>query len=126
MRFSKFWKEDDYASTVFKDVFPRNHLPLKISYQSAYIINNKKDNHDGEHWIAFFFDKNKNCDFFDSFGFDSLATAKRAISLQVDEIICKYSKSLNFNRIAVHCVNFSFYCGYHAIYFILLRSRNIP
>lgn len=111
-------KKDDYASAVFKDVLPRNHLPHKLSYPSAYIINNKKDNHEGEHWIAFFFDKNKNCDFFDSFG-------KGPSAYGLTKYLCKYSKCLNFNRVAVQS-NYSFYCGYHAIYFILLRSRNIP
>jgi hypothetical protein len=52
-------KKDDYASAVFKDVLLRNHLPLKLSFPSAYIINNKKDNHEGEHWIAFFLTKIK-------------------------------------------------------------------
>ncbi len=80
-------RRDSYASDVFKDVLPRNHLPLKITYPATYIINNKKENHEGEHWIAFYFDENKNCDFFDSFG----KGLQRIVSLSFNANMLKMS-----------------------------------
>jgi hypothetical protein len=59
---------DDYSHKIFKAVLPRDKLPNKVKYPSAYIINTQGSSHPGEHWLAIYYDKNGNCDFFDSFG----------------------------------------------------------
>ena len=109
---------DEFSKTIFKAVLARNELPSKVTYPSAYVINNKKNNHPGEHWIAFFYDEKGNVDFFDSF-------ARGPSSYGLTNFFYKTSKSINYNKIRCQSF-FSEYCGYHAIYFILLRSRNIP
>jgi hypothetical protein len=55
---------DEFSKTIFEAVLARNELPSKVTYPSAYVINNKKKNHPGEHWIAFFYDEKGNVDFF--------------------------------------------------------------
>ena len=106
-------KDDEFAKTIFKAVLARNELPSKITYPSAYIMNNKKNNHPGEHWVAFFYDDKGNVDFFDSF------------SRGPSSYGLKTSNSINYNKNRFQSF-FSEFCGYHAIYCILLRSRNIP
>ena len=113
----KILKEDEFSKDIFKNVLARNQLPAKISYPSAFVINNKKDNHPGEHWIAFFYDKDKNCDFFDSF-------ARGPSAYGLEKYLRKSSKTLNYNKFQLQSW-YSSFCGYHCIYFILLRSRNI-
>ncbi len=58
-------KADEFSKTIFKAVLARNELPSKVTFPSAYILNNKNKNHSGEHWIAFFYDEIGNVDFFD-------------------------------------------------------------
>jgi hypothetical protein len=111
-------KADEFSKTIFKAVLARNELPSKVTFPSAYIINNKNNNHPGEHWIAFFYDENGNVDFFDSF-------ARGPSAYGLTKYFLKTSKSINYNKIRLQSF-FSEYCGYHAIYFILLRSRTIP
>jgi hypothetical protein len=111
-------KSDEFSKTIFKAVLARNELPSKVTFPSAYIINNKNNNHPGEHWIAFFYDAKGNVDFFDSF-------ARGPSAYGLTKYLFKTSKSINCNKIRLQSF-FSEYCGYHAIYFILLRSRNIP
>ena len=111
-------KDDEFAKTIFKAVLARNELPSKITYPSAYIMNNKKNDHPGEHWVAFFYDDKENVDFFDSF-------ARGPSSYGLTKYLLKTSKSINYNKNRFQSF-FSEFCGYHAIYFILLRSRNIP
>ncbi len=57
-------------------------------------------------------------DFFDSF-------ARGPAAYGLTKFFYKTSKSINCNKTRFQSF-FSEYCGYHAIYFILLRSRNIP
>jgi hypothetical protein len=111
-------KADEFSKTIFKAVLARNELPSKVTFPSAYIINNKNNNHPGEHWVAFFYDENGNVDFFDSF-------ARGPSAYGLTKYLTKTSKSVNYNKIRLQSF-FSEYCGYHAIYFILFRSRNIP
>jgi hypothetical protein len=83
---------DEFSKTPFKAVLASNELPSKVTYPSAYVINNKKKNHPGEHWIAFFYDEKGNVDFFDSF-------ARGPSSYGRTNFFYKTSKSINNNKI---------------------------
>jgi|688.fasta_scaffold17848_7 hypothetical protein len=109
---------DDYSHKIFKAVLPRDKLPNKVKYPSAYIINTQGSSHPGEHWLAIYYDKNGNCDFFDSFGLNP------AIYGFID-FLNKTCKKWNYNNKQIQSL-MSEFCGYYCTYFILLRSRNIP
>ena len=61
--------KDFYARRHFAGVFPRNVLPQIKCYPTSIIVNTHPMDKKGEHWLAFYFDKNRFCHFFDSFGF---------------------------------------------------------
>jgi hypothetical protein len=83
---------DEFSKTIFKAVFARNELPSKVTNPSAYVINIKKNDHPGEHWIAFFYDEKGNVDFFDSF-------ARGPSSYGLTNCFYKTSESINYNKI---------------------------
>ncbi len=101
---------------IFLGVFARDELP-KVSYPSCFIINNKNKNNVGEHWLAFFYDTNKNCSFFDSYGLP-------ASFYCLNEYIQFTSNTYNSNIIQYQAFN-SISCGYFCLLFLYLKSRNI-
>jgi hypothetical protein len=109
------YKSKKYFKAVIEiDELPRSKRKIK---NSAYVINTDKKSGQGEHWISFFYDKNSNCEFFDSLGF-----GPEFYSL--DGFLLKTGKKVFTNNFAIQSI-FSEYCGYYAILFVLLRSRNI-
>jgi hypothetical protein len=55
-----------FKAVIAIDELPRSKRKIK---NSAYVINTDKKSGQGEHWITVFYDKNSNCEFFDSLGF---------------------------------------------------------
>ena len=43
-------KKDCFSRDIFKDVLPRDLLPNKVKYPSAYVINTHSSSREGEHW----------------------------------------------------------------------------
>ena len=108
--------KDYYSKKYFIGVFPRNKLPQIYSYPCCFIINTDPDNKPGEHWLGFYFDKNRFCEFFDSFGL-----SPRLYGLE--SYIKKRSIDFNYNKQQLQHENSST-CGYYAIFFILLKNRH--
>ena len=84
-------------------------------YPSSFIVNTDPSGEPGTHWLSFYYDINGNCTFFDSFG-------QHPKSYGLLNFICKTSKKWIYNDKRLQ----SFYsatCGYYAIFFILLKSR---
>ena len=104
------------TTQIFLGVFARNELP-KVKYPSCFIINNKNKNNIGEHWLAFFYDKDKNCSFFDSYGLP-------ASFYCLNEFIDFTSISKNYNKIQYQSIDTTS-CGYFCLLFLYLKSRNI-
>ena len=53
---------------LFWGVFPRDKLPRITTYPSSKIVNtDKQTDKKGDHWLAIYVGKNKNCEFVDSF-----------------------------------------------------------
>ena len=90
-------------------------LPSINSYPSSLIINTHPRGEPGEHWLAMYFDNNKNCEFFDSFGFT-------ANDYGFDKYINLFSRSYVNNKFQIQNID-SDGCGYYCIYFILLKAR---
>ena len=107
---------DYYSKKNFFGVFPRNRLPDVFSYPCSYVINTDPSTQPGEHWLGFYYDKNGNCDFFDSFGNPpSFYGLENYIKLQSTDF-CYNSQQLQHENSGV--------CGYYVIHFIQMRSRH--
>jgi hypothetical protein len=64
---AKILREDPYSKTFFIGVFPRNQLP-SIILCCLFCYYTDPSYKEGEDWLGFYFDRNKTCYFFDSFG----------------------------------------------------------
>ena len=60
-------RRDPYCKKIFKGVYARDQIK-RVSYPSAYIINSDPSTRPGRHWIAVFFDRRGNGQYFDSYG----------------------------------------------------------
>jgi hypothetical protein len=60
---------DPYVSLSFLGVFPSDKLPESIdSFPASLVANTDPSNERGEHWVAYYFDRNGSADYFDSYG----------------------------------------------------------
>ncbi len=111
-------KSDEFSNHIFKHVLPRDMLPPSVNYPSAYVVNTQGKKHPGEHWLAYYYNEDGNCDFFDSFGFSPILYG-------LTDFLDKTSIKWKYNENQIQSLTSEF-CGYYCVYFILLRSRNIP
>ena len=103
--------KDSYA----KRYFIGNRLPAIISYPASLIVNTDPSGKPGEHWLAIYFNKSKEAEFFDSFGLS-------AEQYKFDKYLKYFSRSYVDNKFQIQ--NFdSNTCGYYCLYFIMLKSR---
>ena len=60
---------DTVLAKYFRGVFSRDNLPSKVvKYPSAFIVNTDISTGPGQHWVAVFFNEQKRCFYFDSYG----------------------------------------------------------
>ena len=105
-------KRDLCTKKKFLGVFPFDKKP-KPKFPSCFILNTAKSKEDGEHWIAFDYDKNGHCDFFDSYGLHPRF-------YRLKSFLDKTSKSWSFNTKQFQ--NFdSKTCGYFCFIFLILN-----
>ena len=55
--------KDSYARRYFVGVFPRNRLPAINTYPASLILNTDPSGRPGEHWVAIYFNKEKEQNF---------------------------------------------------------------
>ena len=65
-----FYEELPTAERFFKGVYARDQIKL-VSYPSAYVIISDLSRRRGKHWIAVFFERSRNGQYFDSSGLPS-------------------------------------------------------
>lgn len=61
-------KKKPATKNVYKGVYAADTLPKRVEYPSFYIANTQPQDHSGEHWVAFFFSRDKSVECFDSLG----------------------------------------------------------
>jgi len=116
IQINKLMENDKYTKKIYLGTFPIDKLPVKLKYPSGFILNNQKSNEPGEHWIAIYFDKHKKCEFFDSFG-----NSPNYYNLQ--NYLKKVSKGhKTFNKKKLQS-DYSSFCGYYCILFLLFKAR---
>ncbi len=106
---------DTECKKSFKGALSKDEFPKKISYPSCFVINTKPRTHYGEHWLALYFDENKSCHFFDSYG---LPPTNYGLETKINQtsLNCYYNdKRLQGN---------SNYCGLYCILYLLFVCRN--
>ena len=106
---------DRETKKIFIGVYARNELPLKIKYPCCFILNTHPRNKPGEHWLAFYFSKNKECYFFDSYGLSPKF-------YNLENYIIFSSSSYTFNKKRIQ--GYSSYCGFYCLLFLLFKIRN--
>jgi hypothetical protein len=103
------------SSNFYYGVFAIDQLPIIDKFPSCLIINNKPSNHEGQHWVAIYFDKKRKCEFYDSFG-------KHPDYYGIYEYLKKYSTSIKYNNNKVQS-NVSPYCGLYCIFFLIFKLK---
>ena len=114
VQIEKILKSNLQTRNIFLGVFARDELPKLDRFPCCFVINTAKRSHPGKHWLSFYYDKNKVCNFFDSYG-------NEPSFFNLDKYIYKTSKKLVSNNKAIQSWK-SENCGYYCILFIILRS----
>ena len=105
---------------VFRGVFPRDLLPLRVpqATRCAYVINTDTSHGPGKHWVAVFFDGLGGADYFDSFGLPPR-------HVEVEKFIKRNSSSpLRYSSRLIQSVT-SWFCGLYVVYFVAARCRGL-
>ena len=114
----------EISNTINRDVFGRSNflgvyaidqLPRITCFPCCLVVNTDPFYKPGEHWVAIYFEKNRSCEFFDSFG---IPPDYYGLNKYIDRV----SRSVTYNNIQLQEMNSSS-CGYYCIYYILLKSR---
>ena len=113
----KILKQDKCTRHIFLGVFPRDQLPRKPRYPSCFIINTDRSTSPGQHWLAFYYDMNGKCEFFDSFG---LHPSAYRLKTYIDQT----SRGWTYNSIQYQSIKTKT-CGYFSFLYLLFKCRNI-
>ena len=108
-------KKDTQTRRVFLGVYARDELPEDLSYPCCLVFNTQPRSQRGQHWLAIFYDKNGNCDFFDSF-------AMPAANYSLVPYLERTSNTWVENKKRI--LGNSQYCGHYAILFLIFRVRS--
>jgi uncharacterized protein YutD len=115
IQIDKILKKDKKSKKIYLGTFPFDKLPKNFKYPACFIINNQKSTEIGEHWLAIYFDSQKKCYFFDSFGMDPKF-------YNLLSYLKTKSTTIIHNKLQIQSF-FSEYCGYYCIIFLLLKVR---
>lgn len=97
----------------FLGVFARDELVNIKQYPCCFVMNTAKRSHPGMHWVAFFFDSNKVCHFFDSYG-------NSPTLFRLNNFIKNNSTRLIFNKKQIQSWT-SDNCGYFCVLFLIFK-----
>ena len=113
-------RKDKYTRGVFQGVYPSDKLPISVSsYPALFIANVDTSDKPGSHWIVFYFTKDREGEFFDSYGLPPSNYSRTFTSF-----LNNNSDSWIFNTVTLQSVN-SKVCGHYCLYFALFRSRQV-
>ena len=116
IQINEIMKNDKFTKNCFIGTFALNKLPKIKFYPCCLILNNKPDYHNGQHWLAIYFHKNKTAEFFDSFG-NHPSFYNVVKYLENNSVRFKYNKT----RLQSHT---SYYCGLYCCFYLFNKSRN--
>jgi hypothetical protein len=112
----KILSTDPLTKDIFIGAFAYDELPKSFKKLPAcFICNTQKRSERGEHWLAFYYDQNGNCDFFDSYG---LPPSFFNLETYLENTSVKWT----WNRKTIQ--GSSNFCGFYCILFLLFKIRN--
>ena len=113
-------RKDRYTRGVFQGVYPSDKLPTNVSsYPALFIANVDTSDKAGTHWVAFYFTKEREGEFFDSYELPP-SNYSRTFSLFLNN----NSNGWKFNSKTLQSID-SKVCGHCCLYFALFCSRQV-
>ena len=113
-------RKDKFTRGVFQGVYPSDKLPASVSqYPALYIANVDTSDKPGSHWVAFYFTKEQEGEFFDSYG-----SSPNKYSGTFTTFLKNNSNQRIFNTTTSQSI-YSKVCRHYCLYFALYRSRQI-
>ena len=113
-------RKDRYTRGVFQGVYPSDKLPTSVSsYPALFIANVDTSDKPGTHWVAFYFIKEREGEFFDSYGLPPSNYTGTFSSF-----LNNNSSDWKFNSKTLQSID-SKVCGHYCLYFALFRSRQV-
>ena len=113
-------RKDKYPRGVFQGVYPSDQLPTCVSsYPPLFIANVDTSEKPGSQWVAFYFTKDREGEFFDSYGLPPSNYTGTFTRFFNDN-----SNSWEFNFVTLQSIK-SKVCGQYCLYYALFRCRNI-
>ena len=113
-------RKDRYMRSVFQGVYPSDKLRTNVlSYPALFIANVDTSDKPGTRWVAFYFTKEREGEFFDSYALP-LSNYTGTFS----SFLNNNSNSWKFNSKTLQSTD-SKVCGHYCLYFALFRSRQV-
>ena len=113
-------RKDRYMRGIFQGTYPSDKLPKCVSsYPALFIANVDTNEKPGSHWVAFYFTKDKEGEFFDSYGL-SPSNYTRTFT----RFLNNNSNEWTFNSVTLQSMK-SKVCGHYSLYFSLFRCRDV-
>ena len=113
-------RKDKFTRGLFQGVYPSDQLPASVShYPALFIANVDTSDKPGSHWVAFYFTKEQEGEFFDSYG-----SPPSNYSGTFTAFLNNNSNQWTFNTVTLQSI-YSKVCGHYCLYFALYRSRRI-
>ena len=115
-----YFGKDKFTRGVFQGVYPSDKLPASVSQFPALLIANVDTNDKpGSHWVAFYFTKEQEGEFFDSYG-----SPPSKYSGTFTTFLNNSSNQRSFNTMTLQSI-YSKVCRHYCLYFALYRSRQL-
>ena len=111
----KILATDPITSKIFIGVFARDELPIEIKKPCCFVVNTQARHLPGQHWLAFYFNKEGVCDFFDSYG-------RSPKIYHFINYIKKTANKCRYNNKRLQ--GQSYLCGFYCILYLLFAARN--
>jgi hypothetical protein len=118
IQINEILEKDKISKTDFIGVFSRDKMPniTKKDFPCSMVVNTDTSKQPGTHWLAIYYDKNGNCNFF-----DSMALSPEFYNLK--DTLIKPAQSIKFSTFPIQSF-YSDFCGLYCVLFILFKSRN--
>lgn len=116
IQLNEILSRDSFTKNIFLGTFAFDNLPTILNYPACLIINNQSSTQPGGHWIAAYFNKNRTCEFFDSYG-------NSPAFFELSNYLKHNSTSIFYNKTRLQSYS-SENCGYFCILFLIFKSRN--
>ena len=101
-------------------IYPSDKLPRTVlSFPALFIANEDTSEKPGSHWVAFYFTKDREGEFFDSYGLPPSSYAGTFTGF-----LNNNAKEWNFNSMTLQSTK-SKVCRHYCLYYALFRCRNI-